>query len=59
MDELMIPELEHLAREEQERKRTESTTPEKVDESWLKWRDLIPVIKADVSEVMSFSAEIF
>jgi len=55
----MIPELEHLAREEQERKRTESTTPEKVDESWLKWRDLIPVIKADVSEVMSFSAEIF
>ena len=51
MDELMIPETEHLAREDEERKRTESTTPEKSDDSWFKWRDLIPSIKCDISEV--------
>lgn len=51
MDELMIPESEHLAQEEEERKRTESTTPEKLDNSWFKWRDLIPTIKFDISEV--------
>ena len=51
MDELMIPETEHLAREDEERKRTESTTPEKTDDSWFKWRDLIPSIKCDISEV--------
>ena len=54
LEELMIPELERTEREEMERKRTESTAADKVDNSWFKWRDLIPCIKIDMNEV-SFS----
>ena len=47
----MIPEYERLAREDAERKKTESTATEKTDNSWFKWRDLISSIKIDVNDV--------
>lgn len=51
LEELMVPEVERAALEEAERKRTESTQPDKGDSSRFKWRDLIPSIKIDMNDV--------
>ena len=42
LEELMVPEKDRL---------DEDQGPPPQGESWFRWRDLIPVIKVDVSEV--------